>query len=123
MLERARTLPNVDKGVLDQAERLARINAASLNGPAPETLVHGDLHFENVLYDKGEITALLDFEFAQRGLPTSTSRSSSASARTLSCTCRSTTRQTVNRDDYRSVLRWIHEAYPALFEHPTLDRG
>src|SRR6185369_11197864 len=56
---------NVDKGVLDQAERLARINAASLNGPAPENLVHGDLHFENVLYDKGEITALLDFEFAR----------------------------------------------------------
>ncbi len=65
VLERARTLPNVDKGVLDQAERLARINAASLNGPPPENLVHGDLHFENVLYDKGEITALLDFEFAR----------------------------------------------------------
>ena len=29
--------------------------------------------------------------------------------------------QSVNRDDYRSVLRWIHEAYPALFEHPALE--
>ena len=28
---------------------------------------------------------------------------------------------TVNRDDYRSVLRWIHEAYPALFENPSLE--
>ena len=121
VLERARTLPNVDKGVLDQAERLARINAASLNGPAPENLVHGDLHFENVLYDKGEIAALLDFEFARAGPPDLDLEIILRFCADPQLHVSVDYASTVNRDDYRSVLRWIHEAYPELFEHPALE--
>ena len=121
VLERARTLPNVDKGVLDQAERLARINAASLNGPAPENLVHGDLHFENVLYEKGEITALLDFEFARAGPPDLDLEIILRFCADPQLHVSVDYAPTVNRDDYRSVLRWIHEAYPELFENPALE--
>ena len=35
----------------------------------PTTLIHGDLHFENVLWDGQDITALLDFEYARAGPP------------------------------------------------------
>ena len=119
---RARTLPNVDKGVLDQAERLARINAASLNGPlARDARARRPAFRERALRQGRDHCAARLRVRPARGLPTSTSRSSSASARTLSCTCRSTTRRPSNRDDYRSVLRWIHEAYPELFENPSLE--
>jgi homoserine kinase type II len=30
----------------------------------PVQLIHGDLHYDNVLVDEGKVTALLDFEFA-----------------------------------------------------------
>ncbi len=123
VIDRARTLPNVDKGVLDQAERLARINAASLNGPAPETLVHGDLHFENVLYDKGEITALLDFEFARAGLPISTSRSSCASAPILSCTSRSTTRRVSTATTIAACCGGSTRRIPSCSSTPHSSRG
>ena len=121
VIERARTLPYVDKGVLDQAERLARINAVSLNGPPPENLVHGDLHFENVLYENGEITALLDFEFARAGPPDLDLEIILRFCADPQLHVSADYAQTVNRDDYRSVLRWIHEAYPELFEHPALE--
>jgi aminoglycoside phosphotransferase (APT) family kinase protein len=121
VIERARTLPYVDKGVLDQAERLARINAASLSGPPPEYLVHGDLHFENVLYENGQITALLDFEFARAGPPDLDLEIILRFCADPQLHVSADYAPSVNRDDYRSVLRWIHEAYPALFEHPALE--
>lgn len=121
VIDRARTLPYVDKGVLDQAERLARINAASLNGPAPEYMVHGDLHFENILYENGEITALLDFEFARAGPPDLDLEIILRFCADPQLHVSVDYAPSVNRDDYRSVLRWIHEAYPALFEHPALE--
>jgi len=33
----------------------------------PHGLIHGDLHFENVLWNKGRVSALLDFEYATTG--------------------------------------------------------
>lgn len=41
-------------------DRLVELKAANL----PEQLIHGDLHFDNVLFDGDKVTGLLDFEFA-----------------------------------------------------------
>jgi homoserine kinase type II len=47
--------------------RLERIRAAAPRTPGPQTLIHGDLFRDNVLWQAGEISALLDFESASRG--------------------------------------------------------
>jgi len=58
-LERAR---QVLREELDAAESHRAVRAAATHG-----LIHGDLFRDNVLWDAGEITALLDFEQASEG--------------------------------------------------------
>jgi Ser/Thr protein kinase RdoA (MazF antagonist) len=31
--------------------------------PLPKQLIHGDLHYDNILCENGQVTGLLDFEF------------------------------------------------------------
>jgi len=66
-LDKAQTLPHVDRFVLDDL-RAVVLDTCGVLQPFPEThLVHGDLHFENVLWDGVRITALLDFEYCRSG--------------------------------------------------------
>lgn len=46
--------------MLEMEELLAKFKAMGL----PEILIHGDLHYDNVLVDDGKVSGLLDFEFA-----------------------------------------------------------
>jgi hypothetical protein len=83
-------------------------------------MVHGDLHFENVLWDGRAITALVDFEWA-RGGPADLDLdvllrfcafpylhvAEDYEAITLS-------------KDYAPVPYWLAEDYPELFDHPNL---
>lgn len=66
-LNQARTLPHVDPRLVDQAGALVRKTAFALDPYDQTTLVHGDLTFENVLWDGTQITAVLDFEWARPG--------------------------------------------------------
>jgi aminoglycoside phosphotransferase (APT) family kinase protein len=66
-LNRARTLDNVDPRLIDQAGALVRKTAFALDPFDHTTLVHGDLTFENILWDGSQITAVLDFEWARAG--------------------------------------------------------
>lgn len=59
--------PEVAAAVDELTGRLERIRAATSRAPGPETLIHGDLFRDNVLWHGGEISALLDFESASRG--------------------------------------------------------
>ncbi|MGK3997342.1 homoserine kinase [Sorangium sp. So ce1024] len=59
--------PDVAAAVDELTGRLERIRAATPRTPGPETLIHGDLFRDNVLWQDGEISALLDFESASRG--------------------------------------------------------
>jgi hygromycin-B 7''-O-kinase len=86
-------------------------------------LVHGDLHFENVLWDGRAITAVLDFEWA-RGGP------ADLDLDVLLRFCafpylhvaEDYEAQTLSRD-YAPVPYWLAEDYPGLFAHPhLLDR-
>ncbi|WP_437677441.1 homoserine kinase [Sorangium sp. So ce131] len=59
--------PEVAAAVDELTGRLERIRAAAPRTPGPQTLIHGDLFRDNVLWHGGEISALLDFESASRG--------------------------------------------------------
>ncbi|WP_437610476.1 homoserine kinase [Sorangium sp. So ce834] len=59
--------PDVAAAVDELTGRLQRIRASAPRAPGPETLIHGDLFRDNVLWQGGEISALLDFESASRG--------------------------------------------------------
>ncbi|WP_441289150.1 homoserine kinase [Sorangium sp. KYC3313] len=59
--------PDVAAAVDELTGRLERVRAAAPRTPGPQTLIHGDLFRDNVLWEAGEISALLDFESASRG--------------------------------------------------------
>jgi homoserine kinase type II len=67
-LDRAALPPELARDTEALGARLERIRRdAGQAGPAPEALIHGDLFRDNVLWQGGEIAALIDFESASRG--------------------------------------------------------
>jgi aminoglycoside phosphotransferase len=66
-LDEAAKLPHVVPEVIHAAYRRVVETADALEPFDQPTLVHGDLTFENILWDRDHITALLDFEWARTG--------------------------------------------------------
>lgn len=119
-LERAGTLPHVDAGALRDAIGWVRTLQPVLDGFESETLVHGDLHFQNVLWGGDQVTALLDLEFA-RAAPADLDldvflRFCCMPHLFVPVGCESEARL----EDYEEVPFWLREAYPELFSHPRL---
>ena len=89
--------------------------AISLDDPAAWVLVHGDLHFENVMWWEGHLSAVLDFEFARRAprdLDLATLLRFCANPRLhVADDYAADTRA----GDYRQVPGWLWEVYPELF--------
>jgi aminoglycoside phosphotransferase (APT) family kinase protein len=52
-----------------QAPRLAQLLVDRQPRPKPPVLVHGDYHFGNMLFDRGRVAAVVDWEIAQLGQP------------------------------------------------------
>lgn len=124
-LDRAGALEFVDRGITQGLADLVGSLAWCLEPFTGRTLVHGDLSFENILWDpdRDEVTALLDFEWS-RGAPPDLDLDvllrfcaypdlhvpSAYAAMTLA-------------DDYSEVPHWLSEDYPELFKSPhQLDR-
>jgi hygromycin-B 7''-O-kinase len=83
------------------------------------TLVHGDLTFENILWDGATLT-LLDFEWARGGPP-------DLDLDVLLRFCAypmlhvaDDYRHQTRAEDYLHVPLWLHEDYPSLFAHPRI---
>ena len=119
-LGRAAALPHVDAGALRDAVGWVRTIRAALDPFDAPTLVHGDLHFQNVLWDGDHVSALLDLEFARTSPPdldldvllrfcvvpflyVPVGREAEARA-----------------EDYADVPFWFRDAYPELFAHRRL---
>jgi aminoglycoside phosphotransferase len=119
-LDRARQMAFVDRGLIDEAEGFVRALRGVLDPFDAPTLIHGDLHFQNVLWDGEHISALLDLEYARAAppdldldvflrfccypylfVPESREAEAQASA-------------------YEDVPYWLRDAYPELFAHPKL---
>jgi hygromycin-B 7''-O-kinase len=64
-LDQLQELPHVDPVVALQAKMLVRYNEPALDHYPASGVIHGDLHFENVLWDGATVTGLLDFEYAR----------------------------------------------------------
>ncbi len=117
-LEKARQLPFMDVGLLNAAED--RLNEVAETVPSHERtgLVHGDLHFENILVADGIITAILDFEWARPGVPEIDLDILSRFLHQPELHVGG--QYPVSEHDFRDVLRWLNEDYPALFGHEDL---
>ena len=68
-LEEAQHLAHVDAGVMIETRNLVLDTTPALEPFNAPTLVHGDMHFDNALWDGRRITALLDFKWARPCAP------------------------------------------------------
>lgn len=117
ILDAATRNPHVDRGLVREAR--ARLHeVAGAMSTRPDVLVHGDVHFENVLVVDGVVVALLDFEWARLA-------PAELDIDVLARFCADPALHlggdyAVDKDDYVDVLRWFREAYPSLFAHELL---
>lgn len=122
-LERASRLPHVDPGAMTDAIGWVRTMRNALDPFESTTLIHGDLHFRNVLWDGREMTALLDFEFA-RAAPPDLDLDVFLRFCCVPYLFVPEGREAEARpEDYADVPFWFRETYPEPFAHPrSLDR-
>lgn len=122
-LEQVGQLPHVDRGLVAEAIGFVQSRRGVLDPFESSTLIHGDLHLQNVLWDGEHVTALLDLEFARAAPPDLdldvflrfcaypflfVPEGREDEARAL---------------DYVEVPFWFRDAYPDLFSRPDqLDR-
>ena len=120
MLATAHTLPGVDPGVLDAAADKLRAAEDALD-PNPTTLVHGDLHLENVLTaGEGSVSGVIDFEWCRAGPADLDLDILLHSLADPSLHVESGDGGALERRDFDDVVGWLRTAYPALFAHPRM---
>jgi aminoglycoside phosphotransferase (APT) family kinase protein len=120
LLRRADTITSVDRRLLDAAREIVFRHRDSLDEDEPEVLVHGDLHFENVLWDGERVTALLDLEWSRPG-PADLDLDILLRYCADPTDSRPVDEQAATATDLRSVPRMLRDAYPELFAHPQLN--
>jgi hygromycin-B 7''-O-kinase len=123
-LRQVATLPHVDREVVEEAWTLVKRTGHLLEPFDTRCLVHGDVHFENVLWDGRAITALVDFEWA-RGGPCDLDLDVLLRfcAYPFLHVAPDYEHATLTKD-YAPVPYWLAEDYPELFGHPRqLERA
>lgn len=118
-LEQAARLEHVDSLMLHEALDVVQQCAPALHPYIATTLVHGDVTFENVLWHEGEVTALLDVEWARPG-PSDLDLD-------IVLRCCAYPKLHVAEEfegrtdaaDYADVPIWLAESYPKLFAYPN----
>lgn len=68
-LRRASRLDHVSTSMLRVVAGLLDDASPLMTGTEARRVIHGDLSFENILYDQGRITAVLDFEWSRPAPP------------------------------------------------------
>lgn len=120
LCERAEQLPNLDRRVLQMAALTAMENADALDPEPATTMIHGDLHFENVLWNTDHVSAVLDFEFARPGAVDLDLDVILRFCADPGLHVAEDYAHLAKRGDYRDVPWWLKEEYPELFAHPRL---
>lgn len=122
-IEQAAALPHVDGLVLAEAGDMVRRLAPALEPFRSSTLVHGDVTFENVLWHDGEVTALLDMEWARPGPSDLDLDILLRCAAHPQLHVAPALEARTHPEDYTEVPWWLGQAYPQLFDYPSqLDR-
>jgi aminoglycoside phosphotransferase (APT) family kinase protein len=106
-----RELPLVDPDVIDAAQALLIRLPDPLAVPRAGTIVHGDAHFDNVLWHENGSITLLDFECVRLGPADLELEAFVKFDYELAAE---------EADLYRDVPVWLSNAYPGLFAHPQL---
>ena len=112
--------PNLDPGIISLAVEYVIEHWRELSGVPDKNLIHGDLTFENVLWDGNRMSAIIDFEWC-RGGPADLDLDV-----LLRCCAlpedhvAPTYSERTSADDYADVPMWLAEAYPELFAHPDI---
>lgn len=120
LLRRADDIPAVDRRLLDAARTLVFQYRDAVDDGQPEVLVHGDLHFENVLWDGERVTGLLDLEWSRPG-PADLDLDILLRYCADPTDSRPVDGMAATAADLRSVPRLLRDAYPELFAHPRLN--
>lgn len=114
-LDRALELPLVDRDILRRARQLVVETGDAIEPFDVPTLVHGDLHFENVLWDGATVTALLDFEWC-RAAPADLELDVFLRFCAYPFLHVAEDYEHLTRtEDYEQVAWWLAEDYPDLF--------
>lgn len=122
-IARASQLPAVDPSFMADLTRQVSDLAPALDPFDATTIVHGDLTFENILWDGAEVTALLDFEYARPGPPDLDLDVFLRFCALPHLHVAPDYEHLTKADDYAEVPWWLAEEYPELFSHPRqLDR-
>lgn len=119
-LDKLEAAPTVDEFLIKDAKSLLGERAGSLADFSTKSLIHGDLSFENILWDGNVISALVDFEWC-RGAPADLDldvllRFLAIPQGHVAPDYADLTRP----EDYREVVIWLASDYPELFSHPEL---
>ncbi len=117
-IDRLRELPFVQPDLLDRTEALVAEIAPSLTPFTATTLVHGDLTFENILWDGKRISALLDFEWARSGPPDLDLDVLLRFCALPHLHVAEDYEHLTHAEDYREVPWWLADDYPELFSFP-----
>ena len=122
-IHRAMRLDHVDTVMLADAADMVTRAAPALAPFEAETLVHGDVTFENVLWHDGEVTALLDVEWARPGPRDLDLDILLRCAAYPHLHVAEAHAAETRAADYVQVPWWLAKTYPALFDFPhQIDR-
>jgi aminoglycoside phosphotransferase (APT) family kinase protein len=117
-IERLSALPYVDAGLMADTKALVRDLTLSLEPFRATTLVHGDVHFENVLWDGTRVHTLLDWKWSR---PAPADIDLDVLLRFCAhpeAFVADAHRHHARAEEYTSVPWQFAEAYPALVSHP-----
>ena len=118
----AETLRAIDGSELSAEVRSALTERVSAWAPHTQdpahSLIHGDLNFNNILWDAGAITALLDFEWARPETRDVDLLSFLAFCKDAELCVPDEVRVITAKEQYARAPYWLSEAYPELFAHP-----
>jgi hygromycin-B 7''-O-kinase len=115
----AREVRGVDRGLVDAAEALVD-ERLDLFSHDPRVLVHTDMFGQNLLVERGRLTAVLDFEMARPAAPDLELDVLLRFCHWPHLPVAEEEEHLMRREDFRSVPEWLAEAYPELFGVPRL---
>jgi scyllo-inosamine 4-kinase len=119
-LDRVETLEFVDRALIGDVRAYVRSTRAVLDPFESDHLIHGDLHFQNLLWDGQHITAMLDLEFARAAPPDLDLDVFLRFCAYPALFVPVGREHEARRQDYDEVPGWLADAYPELFDHPAL---
>jgi hypothetical protein len=115
----AREVRGIDHGLVDAAEALVD-ERLDLFSHDPRVLVHTDMFGQNLLVERGRLTAVLDFEMARPAAPDLELDVLLRFSHWPHLPVPEEEEHLMLREDFRSVPGWLAEAYPDLFGVPRL---